>query len=320
MMKNDYYGDRFRWFVGVVKDIGDDRSRVRVRIFGIHHTEDQTRVSDGDLPWALVLYPTTGGQTSGGNASHGLVPGTWVVGFFVDGEDSQQPIILGVINGGQNSMDASSGSTPSAVSGNPAAGSSSPSTGGVSAGAEGSAPATGTEPSSTQLSGNSNASKVYNYFYEKISKENSATGDLKTIVAAIVGNFNIESNCSPGAINPNDKGKRSVGIAQWRAERAERFLAWCGQSDMTKNSSPPLEKQLDYVWHEFHTSERSAYNKLLTTGTIQDATAAIILYERDASYKKIGGVWQVDRASPYYTKKLDAARKVLSSMSYTGGA
>lgn len=299
MLADDFYGDRFRWFVGVVKDTGDDRSRVRVRIFGIHHTEDQTKVSDGDLPWALVLYPTTGGQTSSGNASHGLVPGSWVVGFFVDGEDSQQPIVLGVINGGKESMNASPG--------NPG-----------SAGTAGDT--TGTELPTTQLAGNDNITKTYNYFYEKISKEGSYTGDLKTITAAIVGNFVVESNCSPGAINPNDKGKQSVGIAQWRAERGQKFLSFCGAESMTKGSAPPLEKQLDYVWHEFHTSERSAYNKLLTTNTIQDATAAMILYERDASYQKIGGVWTVNRSSSYYTKKLSAARSVLSSYSYSGGA
>jgi len=107
MMTDDFYGDRFRWFVGVVKDIGDDRSRVRVRIFGIHHTEDVTKVSDGDLPWALVLYPTTGGQASSGNASHNLTSGSWVVGFFMDGIDSQQPIVIGSINGGTESTNSS---------------------------------------------------------------------------------------------------------------------------------------------------------------------------------------------------------------------
>lgn len=308
MLSDDFYGDRFRWFTGVVKDIGDDRSRVRVRIFGIHHTEDQTKISDGDLPWAMVLYPTTGGQTSSGNASHGLVPGSWVVGFFVDGEDSQQPVILGVINGGENSMNASPGYPSDAGS---AANNSSDPTANV--------PADSGIPT-TQLTGNGNVAKTYNYFFERIQKEGAATGDIKVIVAAITGNFQVESNCSPGAINPNDKGKQSVGIAQWRAERGQKFLSFCGVSSMNKSSAPPLEKQLDYVWHEFHTSERSAYNKLLTTNTIQDATAAMILYERDASYQKIGGVWQVNRSSPYYQKKLSAARQVLSSLSYTGGA
>lgn len=312
MLADDFYGDRFRWFVGVVKDTGDDRSRVRVRIFGIHHTEDQTKVSDGDLPWALVLYPTTGGQTSSGNASHGLVPGTWVVGFFVDGEDSQQPIVLGVINGGGGSMNNSPG--------NPSGGTNTDNKSNNSASGNAAGANAGTDPPTTQLSPGSNQQKVYNYFYERISKEGSFSGDLKVICAAIVGNFQIESNCSPGAINPNDKGKQSVGIAQWRAERRDKFLRYHGISGMSKDSAPPLEKQLDYVWMEFHAEEKRAYNKLLTTTTIQDAVAAMILYERDASYKQISrGVWDVDRTSPYYTKKLNVARQYLSSLSYTGG-
>lgn len=301
MLAKDFYGDNFRWFIGVVKDIGDDRSRVRVRIFGIHRTEDQTKVSDGDLPWALVLYPTTGGQTSSGNASHGLTPGTWVFGMFADGEDSQQPVIMGVINGGYNSMN----NTP----GNP-----------VAYDIREQRVVYDNEVPTTQLTGDGNTQKVYNYFYERISKEALFSGDLKSIVAAVTGNFQIESNCSPGAINPNDKGQQSVGIAQWRAERREKFLRYFSINSMSSGSCPPLEKQLDYVWHEFHTSEKSAYNKLLTTTTIQDSTAAMILYERDASYKKIGSTWQVDRSSPYYQKKLNASRQILSSLSYTAGS
>lgn len=303
MLAKDFYGDHFRWFIGVVKDVGDDRSRVRVRIFGIHHTEDQTRVSDGDLPWALVLYPTTGGQTSSGNASHGLTPGTWVFGMFADGEDSQQPVILGVVNGGYNSMNNSPGNPVASDTGDQNTNNNN----------------NNNEIPSTQLTGDGNTQKVYNYFYERISKEGLFSGDIKSIVAALVGNFQIESNCSPGAINPNDKGQQSVGIAQWRAERREKFLRYFGLNGMSSNSCPPLDKQLDYVWQELHTSEKSAYNKLLTTTTIQDSTAAMILYERDASYKKIGSSWQVDRSSSYYQKKLNAARQIFSSLSYTGG-
>lgn len=309
MISDDYYGDRFRWFIGIVKDLGDDRSRVRVRIFGIHHTEDTTKVSNDDLPWAMVLYPTTGGQTSSGSASHGLKVGSWVVGFFADGEDSQQPIVMGVINGGENSMNNSPGGNPGV---NSSQGQSQPGT-------------TDTEgtPSTTQLVGTTNAKKVYNYFWEKISKEGSFSGDLKVIVAAIVGNFMVESgdNINPGAVNPNDKGMRSVGIAQWRADRATCFLKFCGVNSSTSGSDglPPLEKQLDYVWHEFHSTERSAYNKLLASSTIQDAAANIIYYERDASYQKINGSWIVNRDSEYYKKKLQKARQVLASFSYTGG-
>lgn len=315
ILTDDFYGDRFRWFIGVVQDIGDDRSRVRVRIFGIHHTEDMEKIPNDMLPWAMVMYPTTGGQTSGGNVSHGLKVGTWVAGFFVDGEDSQQPIILGVINGGPGSVNNSPAGTTGSNAGdrtpsNPAdaANSGSP-----------------TEPSTTQLTGGDNVKKVYNYFWEKISKEGSATGDKKVMVSAIVGNFQIESgdNINAQAYNGNDRGETSVGIAQWRGGKYDRIaplLKFCGVSGSpSKGNLPSLEKQLDFVWHEFHTSEKAAYNKLLVSTTIQDAVAAMIYYERDASYVKMNGVWTVDRSSSYYQKKLTKARTILSSLSYTGG-
>lgn len=317
MISNDFYGDTYRWFVGVVKDVGDDRSRVRVRIFGIHHTEDIERVPDDSLPWALVLYPTTGGQTSGGNASHGLVPGTWVAGFFVDGKDSQQPIVVGVFNGGNGSMNNTPPGTPSnSVSQSDPGNPNSATTPQQDA----------STPTTTQLTGSDNAKKTYNYFWEQINKEGSSSGDVKVMCSAITGNFMVESGDSldPQAYNGNDRGETSVGIAQWRGGKYDRvapMLKFCGVGGSpTKGNLPPLEQQLDYVWHEFHTSEKAAYNKLLTSTTIQDAVAAMIYYERDASYQKLNGVWTVNRDSPYYTKKLTKARQVLSSFSYTGNA
>ena len=304
MMADDFYGDRFRWFVGVVKDIGDDRSRVKVRIFGIHHTDDVTKVSDGDLPWALVLYPTTGGQASSGNASHNLTPGSWVVGFFMDGIDSQQPIVIGSINGGSESVNTSPAQPSSTNSNNTDTGS----------------------PSSTQLTGGTNVQKIYNYFWQKLKEEGSYSGDLKSIVSAIIGNLQQESgtNINPQAYNPNDKGAPSYGICQWRAGKYDRYaplLKFCGiNSAVTPPNLPPLEKQLDFMWHEFHTSERSAYNKLLASTTIQDAVAAMIYFERDDSYKKINGNWTVDRNATSYTRKLGYARGILSGISYTGAA
>lgn len=314
MIDSDFYGDRHRWFTGVVKDIGDDRSRVRVRIFGIHHTEDLEKVSDGDLPWALVLYPTTGGQTSGGNASHNLTPGTWVVGFFMDGTDSQQPIVTGVINGGRGSIDTSPPATNNDPT-NPISQVSDPAKAAIDNPAENQTP-------TSQLEGGTNVQKVYNYFWQKISQEGSSSGDLKAIVSAIVGNFQQEAgkNIDPQAHNPSDKGEASYGIAQWRAGKYDRYtplLKFCGISSPVKPPNlPPLEKQLDFVWHEFHTTERSAYNKLLAATTIQDATAGIIHFERDESYKR----GTVDRTNRSYIAKLNNARNIYSSISYTGSS
>ena len=309
MITDDYYGDKFRWFVGVVKAIGNDRSRVRVRIFGIHHTEDLTRVSNGDLPGAMVMHPTTGGQTSGGNASHSLKEGSWVVGFFVDGEDSQQPIVIGTINGGPGSVNNSPlvGSTPT-----------------VGNYRNTSTPQYNeTDIPTSQLTGSDNAVKAYNYFWEKISSEGSFSGDKKFMVAAIVGNLMVESGDSlnPQAYNPNDLGESSYGIAQWRSgkyDRATPMFKYCGcSSKMSPPNLPPLERQLDFIWHEFHTSERGAYSKILTATTIQDAVEGIIHYERDESYK---GRLGVDTSNRTYIRKLTKARQVLSSYSYTGNS
>ena len=307
ILTDDFYGDKFRWFVGIVQDVADDRSRVRVRIFGIHHMDDQEKIPNDFLPWAMVIYPTTGGQTSSGNASHGLKVGSWVIGFFVDGEDSQQPMVLGVINGGQGSLDNSprnsrdSGGPPSVS--NP----------------------TSTENAynfqpTTQLTGPDNKSKVYNYFWEKLSEQNSVTGDIKSICAALVGNFQIESgdNINPQAYNGSDRGEISMGIAQWRGGKYDRitpFLKFCGISSMVKPPNlPPLEQQLDYVWYEFNNSEKPAFHYLLTADNVADAVAGMIKYERDASYVR----GQVDRSSPYYLKKLQKAKAIYSSLSYTG--
>ena len=307
MLNDDFYGDRFRWWVGVVKQVADDRARVRVRIFGIHPTENIEKVPDGDLPWAIVLYPTTGSQTSGGNLSHNLTNGSWVVGFFVDGVDSQQPIVLGVINGGQGSVNNSSG-----VEGTSFTGASSPVT--VPSDRD-------SATSTTQLTGVDNKSKVYNYFWERIAREGSASGDKKILVAAIVGNLQIESgaNINPQAYNPNDKGAVSAGIAQWQRDRLINLCKYCGLGSIPgKGGLPPIEQQLDFIWHEFHTSERTAYGKLLGSTCLEDAVVAMIYYERDASYVKRNGVWGVDTSSPYYLKKLKQAQQVYSTSYYTG--
>jgi hypothetical protein len=309
-MNDDFYGDKFRWFTGVVKDVGSD-SRVRVRIFGIHHTEDTTKVSDGDLPWAMVMFPTTGGQTSGGNANHGLVNGTWVVGFFADNEDSQQPIIIGVINGGRGSVNSSSGGqTPSNNNSNTTT-PVTPDTGGT--------PTDPTlAPSTTQLTGSGNPQKMYNFFWEKI-KESGAVGEgasLKCICAAIVGNAQGEAGAS---IDPNASNGNTIGIAQWLGDRKKKLGNFCGMTSVpSKGNAPPLEKQLDFLWWELtQGDEKPHFKKLLTSQNIEEATANAIMYERDESTLKYKTY--PDRTHPVYQNKLKFAMKALSTLSYTGG-
>ena len=91
----------FQWFVGVVEDRQDPKTlgRLRVRCLG-YHTEDLIKLPTSDLPWAHVMNPITSATVSGlGQSPLGAVEGTWVVGFFQDGGDAQQPIVIGTLPG-----------------------------------------------------------------------------------------------------------------------------------------------------------------------------------------------------------------------------
>ena len=86
-------------FVGVVEDIHDrtNAGRVRIRAFGIHPPRISEDVEDSvptqDLPWATVLDGTYGVSP--------IIPaiGDWVFGFFIDGREAQQPMIIGRLPG-----------------------------------------------------------------------------------------------------------------------------------------------------------------------------------------------------------------------------
>ena len=100
-MQNFMGKSGFQWFVGVVEDRQDPKrlGRVRVRCLG-HHTEDNIQLPTADLPWAHPMNPITSATVSGvGQTPLGVVEGTWVVGFFQDGAEAQQPIIMGTLPG-----------------------------------------------------------------------------------------------------------------------------------------------------------------------------------------------------------------------------
>ena len=97
--------DGFVWFVGVVEDRNDPEAlgRVRVRCVGFH-TEDISALPTTDLPWAHVMHPVTDPCMQGmGNSPSFLVEGSYVIGFFRDAQDKQQPIIIGSLPGNPES-------------------------------------------------------------------------------------------------------------------------------------------------------------------------------------------------------------------------
>lgn len=111
LLKSNYIGkDGFVWWIGQVapakvwrnekSDIDKKDSwayRCKVRIIG-SHTFNRTVLADDDLPWAHVMANTSTGSAQGGfGSTHNLVGGETVFGFFLDGDDGQQPVIVGCI-------------------------------------------------------------------------------------------------------------------------------------------------------------------------------------------------------------------------------
>ena len=94
--------DGFYWWQGTVAPIeaqgkqvegGGWGNRLRVRINQYHPQE----LKDEDLPWAVLMLPCTAGSGLA-NAVQGcqVKPGDRVIGFFLDGDDGQQPVVVNV--------------------------------------------------------------------------------------------------------------------------------------------------------------------------------------------------------------------------------
>lgn len=100
----------FVWFIGVVEDRLDplQLGRVKVRCHN-WHIADKSKLPTENLPWAQIMIPATSASTSGiGVTPNGLIEGSWVIGFFLDGHKALFPMIMGTFHGAQGS-----GSTPS---------------------------------------------------------------------------------------------------------------------------------------------------------------------------------------------------------------
>lgn len=91
----------FSWFVGKVENREDPMKigRLQVRIYN-RHSENQSRTSTNDLPWAHVMIPVNDANLSQtGRSPTGIRVGTTVVGFFMDGKDGNLPVIMGTLAG-----------------------------------------------------------------------------------------------------------------------------------------------------------------------------------------------------------------------------
>jgi len=110
-LKSNFLGkDGFTWWIGRVADPGVWKKenivmgqegtmgqRVKVRIIGYHPFSAE--LPEKDLPWAEVLMdPITGGGQGAMGDTMTMVGGETCVGFFMDGEEAQHPVIFGLLN------------------------------------------------------------------------------------------------------------------------------------------------------------------------------------------------------------------------------
>jgi len=115
LFNSGFLGSKFLWWIGQVADdrtwrenqspkkIEDPKEdspawgyRYKVRIMGIHDQSEASIESD-NLPWAQVMYSVWGGGLAGSRQTPGIRQGMFVFGFFLDGQDQQCPVIMGVL-------------------------------------------------------------------------------------------------------------------------------------------------------------------------------------------------------------------------------
>jgi hypothetical protein len=268
---SDFYGDNInRFWFGVVRIDNDHLhlGRVKVRIAGIHGNE----IGDGDLPWAQIVLPTTEPGVDGLGQNPMLKTGAQVFGVFLDGKDSQLPLVLG-------SVPRLASPPPSRISSS-----------------AGDTVAIRQEQSLTtegfaidrNIPGSSNQEKCFLFFLDK--------GLTAKQSAGIVGNLMIEAGGSerswsndytipPWAFTGIGGNLGARGIAQWRGERAENLMRLAANTGEKAIPTPasyrpeglstyyPLEFQLGFIMWEFtnYSMGRRTYSALQKTQTVEEA-------------------------------------------------
>jgi uncharacterized protein YoxC len=115
LFNSGFLGASFNWWVGQIADDSTWRDnilpgkfetanqipgwgrRYKVRIIGLHD-QGETEIKSDQLPWAQVMYPITAGGGQGGSGqTPNLRQGNMVFGFFLDGQEQQVPVIMGVL-------------------------------------------------------------------------------------------------------------------------------------------------------------------------------------------------------------------------------
>ena len=262
-----YYGNNFKSFYGKVINVNDplQLGRVQVRIYGIH-TENEIDIPTKALPWASVVLPTTEGGVSGIGLNSGLKPFSTVYGVFADGDNAQQPLILGSVPNYQRDplmretkfnfdIGTHEFRVPTKKPSNP----------------------------DDFLTGTTNLEKAWNWFRGSLGGEYS-----KVATAGILGNLWIESFATNNNndLNPSAEqleGGPGRGIAQWEigSERYEEFTTTSAGLPITS-----MMAQLRFISYELDKYSYFGKAKLVQSRTPEEASDIfMVYYERPKNYK-----------------------------------
>jgi hypothetical protein len=124
--------------------------------------------------------------------------------------------------------------------------------------------------------GGGTAGRIARFFHSK--------GVPGYLIAGIIGNLSVESGLNPGAPNYREG---AIGLAQWEGGRRAALDAFARAHGGRETD---LNTQLEFLWHEMHTSESAAWNRVRQAGNVREAAALW-----DQYYERSSGAARQDR-------------------------
>lgn len=239
-LQREFYGDSTRWFVATVVNATPHygyEGRVKIRIHGVHSNK-VSDIPEADLPWASIVIPTTEEGVSGLGKNPKLTAGSIVFGFFLDGESSQLPVVLGSLPREDyptetqlTNLFTNDFETPIGT------------------------PISSTLTSETEKR-RRKRSESMKFFIDSGYTVNQAAG--------IVGNLDYESRfITTGS-----------GIAKWNDTRKNNLVSFSQKFVSAPELSENFQIQLKYVLYELRTNKIIANGKLLKATTIEGANGS----------------------------------------------
>jgi len=251
----EFYGDNVRWFMGHCIDASPPpglEGRIKVRCFGVHsgNTDD---IPQCDLPWAQVMNPSSSYGVSGLGVSTQILPGAMIFGIFLDGTSSQLPMVLGSLPNIEYPTSVQAASRED-ISTNPFA-----------------------------FIFNQSTSEVQDPVYFGTQSDDGLSEDevrdILIVDQSDVARFFIDNGLNAKQASSMTgvllaisglNSTRPGGIAGYPMDspRYKKFISYASRLTPTKNFYD-MDVQLMFVMTELHTSQKTAYSKLLMSEQIE---------------------------------------------------